>query len=131
TRQRGRLDGDPARREEQRTEQDLDACNRRCAQGVHPWPRAPLPDRHAVVSTDALGCAGAEGLLEGCIEVWNARVKTRTLKIAGIIAILIGLILELFMIGADLSLGTLVAGLGIFVFVYAYFQERENRKRRR
>ena len=39
----------------------------------------------------------------------------------GIIAIVVGLVLELLQIGSEWSLGTLIAMVGILVFVYGYF----------
>ena len=46
------------------------------------------------------------------------------LQAIGIIAIVVGLVLELFLIGSDWSLGTIVAMVGILIFVYGYFGSR-------
>ncbi len=41
----------------------------------------------------------------------------------GIIAIVVGVLLELFMLGSEFSAGTIIAMLGIVVFVYGYFDK--------
>lgn len=43
------------------------------------------------------------------------------LQAIGIIAIVVGVLLELFMVGSSFSAGTIIAMLGIVVFVYGYF----------
>ncbi|NNC65821.1 MAG: hypothetical protein HKN84_13635 [Gammaproteobacteria bacterium] len=40
------------------------------------------------------------------------------------IAIIGGLTLEIFEIGSQISLGTVIAGIGIIVFVYEYMRPR-------
>lgn len=52
-----------------------------------------------------------------------------SLQTIGAIAIVVGIALELFLIGSEYSLGTAIAAIGIFVFVYAYFDKREKRDR--
>jgi hypothetical protein len=49
-------------------------------------------------------------------------VTAKNLSIAAIIA---GLALEIMQIGSQLSLGTLIAAIGIFVFVYDFFSRRQ------
>ena len=46
------------------------------------------------------------------------------IKILSIIAIVVGLGLEYFRVGSQLSLGTIVAGVGIIVFVYDLMARR-------
>lgn len=41
-----------------------------------------------------------------------------------VVAIIGGLTLEILRIGSQLSLGTIVAGIGIIVFVYDYMRPR-------
>ena len=53
---------------------------------------------------------------------------TKKLKIAGIIAIVVGLLLVILGIGSSINLGTLVAGVGIFVYVYALFYKPKDRE---
>ena len=47
----------------------------------------------------------------------------KKIKIIGIIAIIIGLLYEIFMVGSNFSLGTIIAGSGIIVYVFAFFQK--------
>lgn len=47
----------------------------------------------------------------------------KKLKISGIIAVIVGLLFEIFMIGSNVSLGTIIAGGGIIVYVYDFFQK--------
>lgn len=41
----------------------------------------------------------------------------------GIIAIIVGVAMELLLIGSEFSAGTIVAMLGIVAFVYGYFSK--------
>ena len=41
----------------------------------------------------------------------------------GIIAIVVGVGMEIFMIGSEFSAGTIIAMLGILAFVYGYFNK--------
>ena len=47
----------------------------------------------------------------------------KKIKIIGIIAVVVGLLFEIFMVGSNFSLGTIIAGGGIIVYVYAFFQK--------
>ena len=47
----------------------------------------------------------------------------KKLKISGIIAVIVGLLFEIFIIGSNVSLGTIIAGGGIIVYVYDFFQK--------
>ena len=53
----------------------------------------------------------------------------KKLKIAGIIAVVIGLLFEILMIGSNVSLGTIIGGGGIIVYVYAFFQKPPKKTR--
>ena len=53
----------------------------------------------------------------------------KKLKIAGIIAIVVGLLFEILMIGSNVGLGTIIAGGGIIVYVYAFFQKSPKKTR--
>ena len=46
----------------------------------------------------------------------------------GVIAIVVGIGLEIFLIGSSFSLGTLIAMAGILVFVYGYFGVKKKPK---
>jgi hypothetical protein len=46
-----------------------------------------------------------------------------TWQAIGIIAIVVGVAMELFSIGAQFSAGTIVAMIGILLFVYGYFSK--------
>lgn len=50
-----------------------------------------------------------------------------SLRVLSLAAIVIGLLMELFLIGSQYSLGTLIASAGIFVFVYDFFTRRQRR----
>lgn len=41
----------------------------------------------------------------------------------GIIAIVVGVAMEFFMLGSKFSAGTIVAMIGVLVFVYGYFNK--------
>lgn len=43
------------------------------------------------------------------------------LQAIGIVAIIVGVALEVFLIGSQWSVGTIIAMAGILVFVYGYF----------
>ena len=47
----------------------------------------------------------------------------KKLKIAGIIIVVVGLLLEILMIGSGINLGTLIGGIGIILYVYALFRK--------
>jgi hypothetical protein len=51
-----------------------------------------------------------------------------SVKYLSIAAIVIGILMEVFMIGSELSLGTGIAAVGIFVFVYDFFQRKQGPK---
>ena len=51
------------------------------------------------------------------IDSYNGSMQ---LQAIGIIAIVVGVLLELFMVGSSLQAGTIIAMLGIAVFVYGY-----------
>lgn len=51
-----------------------------------------------------------------------------SVKYLSIAAIVIGVLMEVFMIGSELSLGTGIAAVGIFVFVYDFFQRKQGPK---
>jgi len=46
-----------------------------------------------------------------------------TLQAIGIIAIVVGVAMELFLVGSEFSAGTIVAMIGVLVFVYGYFNK--------
>ncbi len=46
-----------------------------------------------------------------------------TLQAIGIIAIIVGVGMEIFLVGSQFSAGTIIAMLGILVFVYGYFNK--------
>jgi hypothetical protein len=46
-----------------------------------------------------------------------------TLQAIGIIAVIGGVVMELFLVGSQFSAGTIIAMLGIVVFVYGYFNK--------
>ena len=52
----------------------------------------------------------------------------KRLKLIGAVAIVAGIALEYFRIGAEYSLGTLIAGAGIVAIVYAVMSAREKRR---
>ena len=53
----------------------------------------------------------------------------KKIKIIGIIAVVVGLLFEIFMVGSNFSLGTIIAGSGIIVYVYAFFQKPPKKTR--
>jgi len=48
-----------------------------------------------------------------------------TVQAIGIIAIVVGVVMELLMWGSEYSAGTIVAMLGILAFVYGYFNGKK------
>ena len=52
----------------------------------------------------------------------------KRLKLIGAVAIVVGIALEVLRIGAEYSLGTLIAGAGIVAIVYAVMSAREKRR---
>ena len=72
--------------------------------------------RHAF---GVVGCSHLRILLEASVPT-RTQNESRNLniRIACIVAIVVGLSLEILRIGAAFSLGTIVAGIGIVVFVY-------------
>ena len=43
------------------------------------------------------------------------------LQAIGIVAVIVGIAMEVFLIGSQWSLGTIIAMAGILIFVYGYF----------
>ena len=73
----------------------------------------------AATPTTLVGCSHSVVLLEASVR---SRIehesKNLNIRIACIVAIVVGLSLEILGIGAAYSLGTIIAGIGIVVFVY-------------
>ncbi len=51
-------------------------------------------------------------------------MNIRILRILCAMAVIGGLTLEILQIGSQISLGTIIAGIGIVVFVYDYMRPR-------
>jgi len=76
--------------------------------------RDALPNAIGVI-----GCSHLRVLLEASMPTrMQNENRILNIRIACIIAIVVGLSLEILRIGAAFSLGTIVAGIGIVVFVY-------------
>lgn len=71
---------------------------------------------HAAAET--VVCRTAGNLLEAYLQAAKLRGAQVNIRVLSILAILIGLALEIMRVGSQYSVGTVVAGIGIIVFVY-------------